>query len=468
MMTMAFAPVGNLGNAADTTGYGVVGYAYSIGKYEVTLAQYTEFLNNVLTLKPAPAQDYLSSLYSAFYMDNNKKFQDTIARTGTGTTNDPFKYTVDPESSPHDPVPWVSWYSAARFVNWLHNGATPTASTETGAYQLNGAMTGTFTHTADAKFWLPTENEWYKAAYYDPQLNGGAGGYWAMPTANNTYPDATTPPGSMNAANYNDVLPRNDKLTDAGAYTFSPSGYGTYDQAGNLWEFLEASFHGNNMVRGGSWSYGFTPIDKTTRRDYVSQYLDDDTGFRIASATSSYAVPTQSSGLVSHYAITGYEQISSLYLGLLNREADGPGYQGWLNQLGAQKPENALATWRSIADQIANTAEAGKAYAALANPKSATQQDIETFVNGVYESLFARKADAAGLAGWSGLFKAKADAGVPVGSIIVDMAAATYNLAAASDHQALVKNAALGIPEAYPLTPQVTLLGLPEPDLTFL
>ena len=289
-----------------------------------------------------------------------------------------------------------------------------------------------------------------------------------MPTGSNSYPDATKPPGTMNGANYNDVMPKNDKLTDVGAYTFSPSGYGTYDQAGNLWEFLEASFLGNNMVRGGSWSYGFKPIDKTTGRDYVSQYVDDDTGFRIASATSPFAVPDQSSGLVSHYAITGYEQISTLYLGLLNREADGPGYLGWLNQLGSQKPENTLATWRAIADQIANSTEAGQVYAALANPKAASQAQIETFVNGVYASLFDRNADAAGLAGWSGLFKARADAGLQVGSIIVDIAAATYNLAAASDHLALVKNAALGIPEAYPLTPQVTVLGLPETDLTSL
>ena len=44
-VTMDWVNVGNPGNAADTTGYGAVAYAYKIGKYEVTNAQYGEFLN---------------------------------------------------------------------------------------------------------------------------------------------------------------------------------------------------------------------------------------------------------------------------------------------------------------------------------------------------------------------------------------------------------------------------------------
>jgi hypothetical protein len=40
-----YITVGNVGNAADATGYGAVGYQYQIGKYEVTNAQYAEFLN---------------------------------------------------------------------------------------------------------------------------------------------------------------------------------------------------------------------------------------------------------------------------------------------------------------------------------------------------------------------------------------------------------------------------------------
>ena len=44
-ITMAMVTVGDPGNAADTTGYGAVGYTYQIGKYDVTTAQYTAFLN---------------------------------------------------------------------------------------------------------------------------------------------------------------------------------------------------------------------------------------------------------------------------------------------------------------------------------------------------------------------------------------------------------------------------------------
>jgi hypothetical protein len=400
-------------------------------------------------------------------MSNNTKFQDTIDRSGTGTSVDPFIYTVSQESNSDQPMPWVTWYSAARFVNWLNNGATSSASTETGAYNLNGATRGIFTHTANAKFWLPTENEWYKAAYFDPQLNAGAGGFWKIATGSNLYPDAVDPSGWVNAANYNDFRAKDRKLTDVGAYTFSPSSNGTYDQAGNLWEFLEASFQQNHIVRGGSWSYGYTPIESTTRRDYVADYLDDDTGFRIATAISPYAIVPKTTGLVPHYALTGYEQISALYLGILNREADGPGYQGWLSQLGAQTPNASLAAWRAIADQIAGSSEAGKTYAALAHPKQATQAEIETFISGIYKSLLSRNPDPAGLAGWSVIFKEKAQTG-QVGSLIVDIAAATYQVAAASDHRSLVKNAALGIPDAYPLNPQIAILGLGDQVTDFI
>ena len=33
----------------------------------------------------------------------------------------------------------------------------------------------------DARYWIPTENEWYKAAYYDPSPQGPADHYWLYP-----------------------------------------------------------------------------------------------------------------------------------------------------------------------------------------------------------------------------------------------------------------------------------------------
>lgn len=39
--------IGNPGNPDDSTGYGGVSCGYAIGKYEVTLTQYTAFLNAV-------------------------------------------------------------------------------------------------------------------------------------------------------------------------------------------------------------------------------------------------------------------------------------------------------------------------------------------------------------------------------------------------------------------------------------
>ena len=46
-VTIDWVTVGNPGNANDTigAGYGAVASSYQIGKYDVTICQYTEFLN---------------------------------------------------------------------------------------------------------------------------------------------------------------------------------------------------------------------------------------------------------------------------------------------------------------------------------------------------------------------------------------------------------------------------------------
>src|SRR5262249_31863530 len=150
--------------------------------------------------------------------------------------------------------------------NWLQNGQ-PTGpegpgTTETGAYSLNGALSSgslmAVTRNAGATWFIPTENEWYKAAYYQPAAKGGdSDGYSASPMKPNSRPYSDQPPGAtpdnthvgnfinddgvangyddgyaVIGSTYNDGY--QNLLTDVGAYNSSPSFYGTFDQGGNV------------------------------------------------------------------------------------------------------------------------------------------------------------------------------------------------------------------------------------------
>jgi hypothetical protein len=88
------------------------------------------------------------------------------------------------------PVNFVSWWDAARVANWLHNGQG-SGSTETGAYTLNNATFGeTPAVNAGANFYIPTQDQWYKAACY----KGGStnAGYWDYATQSDTAPTAVS------------------------------------------------------------------------------------------------------------------------------------------------------------------------------------------------------------------------------------------------------------------------------------
>ena len=163
LVTIDTVTVGNAGNASDTRtntgslGFGAVTNVFAIGKYEVTIGQYNTFLNSVASVT---TNSYIVDLWNSLIStDGNSR---GISRSGSGTLGSPYSYSVI--GSSNRPITYVSWFDAARFANWMNNGATNGASTETGAYTLNGATNGIITKNTGATWWIPSENEWYKAA----------------------------------------------------------------------------------------------------------------------------------------------------------------------------------------------------------------------------------------------------------------------------------------------------------------
>jgi formylglycine-generating enzyme required for sulfatase activity len=244
-----------------------VAYSYQIGTYVVTIGQYATFLNSAAKTDPY-------SLYNT-----NMATDTTIA--GIQRSGSSGSYTYSVIGSPNRPITYVSWFDAARFANWMTNGQG-SGSTETGAYTLKGAVSGNaVAANAGAKFRLPTVNEWYKAAYYDPTLNSGTGGYYAYATQSNDAPGNTVGDGP-NQANWN-----TSGLTDVGAFSGSGSFYGTFDQSGNVyqWNDLDGTAGSSRGLRGGAWNSSdpFSLQSVVSYSNEPSFEYYGDLGFRLAS-----------------------------------------------------------------------------------------------------------------------------------------------------------------------------------------
>lgn len=312
LVSIPTVSVGDTNNAAteaaEIAALGSVSQAFRISENEVTVAQYTAFLNSVAAVRTRANRSVVDSLYNRASMAAPKNVSG-ISRQGRGTGPSPFVYA--PIGNGDHPMANVTWLNAARFANWMHNGATNGADTESGSYTLSSRTrdaTGV-ARTLGAKWWIPTEDEWFKAAYY----KGGSSnaGYHSFPTRSDSQSPGNSDPAATNQANYR-VLNQNfcvtqtnafdrgqNYLTPVGFFTNSPSAYGTFDQAGNVQEWTETEVfqrrRSARVLRGGSWQ---TNLETSRPREiFRANAAGRTSGFRLASAAT---IGTPGAGLTGN------------------------------------------------------------------------------------------------------------------------------------------------------------------------
>ena len=310
-----FVTVGNPGNAADTvvmpdttTTYGSVPYSFQMGKYDVTVGQYCQFLNAVAKT----ADPY--GLYNSAMATDFATIKIIQSRDETGG----YSYAVGGgySQAANCPIFEVSWGDAARYCNWLQNGqptgAQDANTTETGAYTLNGAndfftLMG-MNRNAGAKYFLPSANEWYKAAFYDPNKPGGPG-YWNYPTKSDTQPSNVLSSTGTNNANFLDEWGSPETggytdlangLTPVGAFAASPGPYGTFDMGGDVLQWNDTNFDDRSRgLRGGCYC-NYYGCMVATEEGYDYPTLESyNAGFRVASVPEPGSIGLFVSGAIA-------------------------------------------------------------------------------------------------------------------------------------------------------------------------
>ena len=264
--SLAFVPISGATNPTSGIPAGItftftgVANDYRIGTYDVTNDQWNKFTASLGV--PVTGSDG-GYKYSSFW-------------TGANV-----------------PVNCVSWYEAAQFVNWLN-----TSTGHQAAYKFTGTQgTGNYTFAAwspsdvgynpsdpyrnsNAFYYLPTEDEWVKAAYW----NGTSLQTYATKPGDTLYQGN----GSNGGWNYNNPYP-GDKPWPVGSGSQELNG--TYDMMGNVYQWMESPLYSgdygtasNRGLRGGTCaSYGSSDLASSARGGTNPASESGTFGFRVAS-----------------------------------------------------------------------------------------------------------------------------------------------------------------------------------------
>ena len=276
------------GAIADDTGYGAVANDYRMGVNEVSRAMIDSY--NALSVGPALSMSDMASL------------------GGNGANR---------------PATGINWNEAARFANWMNtsNGYAAAYKFTTGGANDNltlwtvgdvGYDSGNPFRNRFAVYFLPSENEWYRAAYFDPD----SAVYWDYATGSNTAPTSVSDGTATGTAVYEHSTSHGPAdITNAGG--LSP--FGTMAQSGNVYELIESGLLAPNdsagetrLSRGGVWNTTSTGLQSSslTRSGVLTTDEGNSRGFRIAALPEplvivpGYSVELVATGAVAAAGIT--------------------------------------------------------------------------------------------------------------------------------------------------------------------
>lgn len=304
-----FVTIGAPGNAPLVTsgranGRGSVSEEYRIGRFEITTAQWVQFMNAVSMRPSSEAIPYISPPQGVWG-----------ARVDSSYTGPGVRYEVIPGRE-NQGVGNISWRTASIYCNWLHNdqGTARTAFLN-GAYDvstfgyalnpntgLNDIATDQITHNANARFFLPSWDQWLKAVHYDPSKNNGQGGWWTQPNASNTAL-IYGPPTNLLAQSSAGFDSPNPFTIPLGSYPTVQTPWGLLDASGGAIEWTESPDYANTgevyrYLDGSAWTQNGVLDRPNVYASWFPSLDLDYFGFRVAAA-----IPTPSTGLMAAMAM---------------------------------------------------------------------------------------------------------------------------------------------------------------------
>jgi len=250
---------------------GAVGYEYRMARTEIDTTQWFEFVQAYAPYwNGSPSDPSFTSMW---------------------IVPSPGGYRIL-EGFEHAPAQ-ISWRVAARYCNWLHNGKNPQQwAFESGAYDTstftvspNGVYNDQRMRSPGAQFWIPSRDEWAKAAYYDPDRYGaGQEGYWAFPNGTNE-PLVSGLPSAGGQTNAGYAFPSQIIAMPVESYPGVRSPWGLLDLSGGVHEWSEdqSGFPGLRWYLG-SRLRGSVGEDQLDWFGIVSDPTFLPAGLRIASA----------------------------------------------------------------------------------------------------------------------------------------------------------------------------------------
>lgn len=243
--------IGNPGNARDPVyRVGRVNYEFEMARHQVTNAEWCEFMNAVGVEKSISLGLYNPDMSTGVCGGIDLVTSPNASAPDPGAcTNQTIKQFRSKTGWSARPVVYVGYRDAMRYCNWLQTG-----DTEKGAYDLEHL---TCRRLPGAKYFIPSDNEWCKAAYHDPTRLGSRK-YWDYPCRTSDLPP--NDPALPHACNYlKDGVYLGEKgpfyLAVVDAYPTSDTYYGCRQMAGNVWEWVEPVATDKLNLRGGSFGY---------------------------------------------------------------------------------------------------------------------------------------------------------------------------------------------------------------------